>query len=167
MFDKLSEDQRQALNIVREGHNLFITGQGGTARKNNCLLSSIFSAGEGGFGQMMYRSLERSPQDSRDGIFLDSAQASFSWPLVDLARLLRRAYPRCVWIIFFEFVKSVGFVSLSGKASLVSISAAILFRRSWHVYFPLEFEFRGKSCVECEHVGENGTSCFLPCVLLL
>ena len=42
--------------------------------------------------------------------------------------------------------KSVGFVSLSGKASLVSISAAILFLRSWHVYFPLEFEFRGKSC---------------------
>ena len=44
--------------------------------------------------------------------------------------------------------KSVGFVSLSGKASLVSISAAILFLLSWHVYFPLEFEFRGKSCVE-------------------
>ena len=44
--------------------------------------------------------------------------------------------------------KSVVFVSLSGKASLVSISAAILFLRSWHVYFPLEFEFRGKSCVE-------------------
>ena len=63
--------------------------------------------------------------------------------------------------------KSVGFVSLSGKALLVSISAAILFLRSWHVYFPLEFEFRGKSCVEWEHVGENGTSCFLPCILLL
>ena len=44
--------------------------------------------------------------------------------------------------------KSVGFVSLSGKALLVSISAAILFLRSWHVYFPLEFGFRGKSCVE-------------------
>ena len=58
MFDKLSEDQRQALNIVREGHNLFITGQGGTAGKNNCLLLSIFLAGEGGFGQMMYRSPE-------------------------------------------------------------------------------------------------------------
>ena len=63
--------------------------------------------------------------------------------------------------------KSVGFVSLSGKASLVSISAAILFLRSWHIYFPLEFEFRGKSCVEWEHVGENGISCFLPCILLL
>ena len=45
MFDRLSEDQRQALNIVREVHNIFITGQGGTARENNCLLSSIFSAG--------------------------------------------------------------------------------------------------------------------------
>ena len=64
MFDRLSEDQRQVLNVVREGHNVFITaGRGGTARKNNCLLSSIFQAGEGGFGQMMYRSSERSPQD--------------------------------------------------------------------------------------------------------
>ena len=44
--------------------------------------------------------------------------------------------------------KSVGFVSLSGKASLVSISAPILFLRSWNVYFPLELEFREKSCVD-------------------
>ena len=42
MFDRLSEDQRQALNIVQGGHDIFITGQGGTARKNNGLLSSIF-----------------------------------------------------------------------------------------------------------------------------
>ena len=48
---------------------------------------------------MMYRSLERSPQDPRDGIFLYSAQASFSWPRVDLARLFRRAYSRSVWIL--------------------------------------------------------------------
>ena len=54
-----------------------------------------------------------------------------------------------------------------GKLSLVSISAAILFLRSWHVYFPLEFEFRGKSCVEREHGGEDGISCLLPCILLL
>ena len=53
----------------------------------------------------------------------------------------------------------MGFVSLSGKASLVSVSAAILFLPSWHVYFPLEFEFPGKSCVEREHGGENGISC--------
>ena len=43
--------------------------------------------------------------------------------------------------------KSAGFVSLAGKASLISISDAILFLRSQHVQLPLEFEFRGKSCV--------------------
>ena len=63
--------------------------------------------------------------------------------------------------------KSVGFVSLSGKAPLVSISAPILFPRSWHVYFPLEFEFRGKSCVKREHGGDDGISCLLTCILLL
>ena len=63
--------------------------------------------------------------------------------------------------------KSVGFVSLSGKASLVSIPAAFLFLRSWHVYFLLEFEFREKNCVEREHGGEDGISCLLPCILLL
>ena len=56
---------------------------------------------------------------------------------------------RCVFGLYSSSLsKSVGFVSLSGKASLVSISAAILFLRPWHVYFPLEFEFRGKSCFE-------------------
>ena len=40
-----------------------------------------------------------------------------------------------------------GFVSLAGKASLISISDAVLFLRSQHVCLPLEFEFRGKSCV--------------------
>ena len=32
MFDRLSEDQHQVLNTVREGHNVFITGQGGTGK---------------------------------------------------------------------------------------------------------------------------------------
>ena len=106
----------------------------------------------------MYRSPERSPQDYRDGNFLYSVQASFSWPRVDLG--LFGSYPS-------SLSKSAGFVSLSGKASSVSISAATLFLRSWHVYFPLEFGFRGKSCVQWEHVGENGISCFLPCISLL
>ena len=48
------------------------------------------------------------PQDSRDGFFLYTAQASFSWPHVDLARLLRRACSRSFWIISFEFVKVCG-----------------------------------------------------------
>ena len=97
---------------------------------------------------MMYRSLERSPQDSRDGIFCTVPRPHF------LGRAL--IWPGCfgehilglVGLFSSSLSKSVGFVSLSGKVSLVSISVAILFLRSWHVYFPLEFEFRGKSCVE-------------------
>ena len=103
------------------------------ARKNNCLLSSIFPAGEGGFGQMMYRSPERSPQDSRDGIFCTVPRPHFLgraliWPgyFGEHVLGLFGLYPS-------SLSKSVGFVSLSGKASLVSISAAILFLRSWHV----------------------------------
>ena len=89
---------------------------------------------------MMYRSTERSPQDSRDGIFCIVPRPHF------LGRAL--VWPGC----FGEHIlglfglypsslsKSVRFVSLSEKASLVSISAAILFLRSWHVYFPLELK---------------------------
>ena len=34
-----------------------------------------------------------------------------------------------------SLLKSAGFASLSGKALLVSLSAAILLLQSWHVYF--------------------------------
>ena len=116
---------------------------------------------------MVYWFPERSPQGSWDGFFCTVPRPHFPgrvliWPgcfgehIVGLFGL----YPS-------SLLESVGFVSLSEKASLVSISAAILFLRSWLVYFPLEFEFRGKRCVEWEHVGENGISCFLPCILLL
>ena len=110
------------------------------ARKNNCLLSSIFPAGEGGFGQMVYRSPERSPQDSRDGFFLYSAQAPFSWPRVDLARPLRRACSRSFGFICFEFVKVCGIRFSICESFIGFISAAILFIRCWHVNLPLEFE---------------------------
>ena len=40
MFDRLSEDQRQVLNIVREGHNVFITGQSGMG--NTFLVKEIY-----------------------------------------------------------------------------------------------------------------------------
>ena len=117
---------------------------------NNSPPSNVFPAGVANFGKAMYRSLERSTQYTRDGFefFLYSVQASF------LGRAL-------IWPGYFgehilghfglhpsSLSKSAGFVFLSGKASLVSISAAILLRRSWHVYFLLEFEFREKSCVE-------------------
>ena len=93
----------------------------------------------------MYRSLQSSTQDTRDRFDLYSAQASFARPRVDLARLLRRAVSRPFRTIFSELSKSARFVSLPGKASLVSVSDAILFLRSYHVYFPLQFVY--KSCV--------------------
>ena len=169
MFDKLSEDQRQALNIVREGHNLFTTGQGGTARKNSCLLLSIFFSKVGWLWANQW--------------CIGPQKGHLRTPGMDFfCTVLRPHFPgrALIWPgCFGEHIlglfglypsslsKSVRFASLSGKASLLSISDAILFLRSWHVYFALEFEFRGKSCVEWEHVGENGTSCFLPCILLL
>ena len=72
--------------------------------------------------QDMYQSLERSPQDTRDGFDLYRAQVSFAWPCADLTRPL--------WHNNLRLLKSAGFISLAGKASLVSISDAILFLRS-------------------------------------
>ena len=82
----------------------------------------------------MYRSLERSPQDTRDGFDLYSAQASLAWPRVIIwpghfgASFLGLfgLYPSSL----SGLSKSSGFVSLSGKASLISISDAILLLRS-------------------------------------
>ena len=62
-----------------------------------------------------------------DIFFLHSAQGSFSWSRVDLAWLLRRAYSRPFGLHPSSLSKSAGFVFQSGKASLVSISAAILY----------------------------------------
>ena len=76
----------------------------------------------------MYRSLERSPRDTRDEFDLHSAQASFASSRVDLARPLRRVDFWPFWIISFEFVR--GFVSLAAKASLVPTSDALIFLRS-------------------------------------
>ena len=69
--------------------------------------ANVFPAGKANFGQAMYRSLERY-----------SAQASFAWPRVDLARPLRRDEFRPRWIISSSLSKSAGFVSLAGKVSL-------------------------------------------------
>ena len=49
------------------------------AQVNKSPRANVFPAGKANFGQAMYRSLERY-----------SAQTSFAWPRVDLARPLRR-----------------------------------------------------------------------------
>ena len=84
------------------------TGTGSLSQVNNSPRANVFPAGVANFGKAMYQSLERSTQDTRDGFFLYSAQASFSWSRVDLARLLRRAYSRPFWITSSEFAKVRG-----------------------------------------------------------
>ena len=96
------------LILTRALEHVFCLGESRLSQVNNSPRPNVFLAGVANFGKAMYRSLERSTQDTRDGLFLYSAQASFSWPRVDLARLLRRAYSRPFWITSFEFVKVCG-----------------------------------------------------------
>ena len=77
-------------------------------KESRRLWANVFLAGEANFGQDMYRSLERSPQNTRDGFDLYSAQASLAWPRVNLARPLRRIVSRPFWIVSLEFVKVCG-----------------------------------------------------------
>ena len=83
-------------------------GESRLSQVHNSPRANAFPVGVANFGKAMYRSLEKSTHDTRDGFFLYSAQTSFSWPRVDLARLLRRAYSRPFWITSFEFVKVFG-----------------------------------------------------------
>ena len=72
-------------------------------------LSKCISSREANFGQDIYQSLQRSPQDTRDGYDLYSAQASFAWPRVNLSAFLD-------YILASSLLKSAGFVSLTRKA---------------------------------------------------
>ena len=95
-------------SLTRALEHVVCLGESRLSQVNNSPRANVFPAGVANFGKAMYQSLERSTQDTRDGFFLYSAQASFSWSRVDLARLLRRAYSRPFWITSFEFVKVCG-----------------------------------------------------------
>ena len=96
------------LILTRALKHVVCLGESRLSQTNNSPRANVFPAGVANFGKAMYRSLERSTQDTRDGFFLYIAQASFSWPHVDLAGILRRAYSRPFWITSFEFVKVCG-----------------------------------------------------------
>ena len=72
--------------------------------------------------------------------FCTVPRPSFSWPRVDLARLLRRAYSRCVWIIFFEFVKVCGI-----RFSIWESFIGFLYLLLSYFYDPGMFIFRWSS----------------------
>ena len=135
--------------LTRALEHVVCLGESRLSQVNNSPRANVFPAGVTNFGKAMYRSLERSTQDTQDGFFFCTVPrrhflgSALIWPgyFGEHTLGLFGLHPS-------SLSKSAGFVFLSGKASLVSISAAILLLRSWHVYFLLEFEFRGKSCVE-------------------
>ena len=104
--------------------------------------------------------LEQTPR-TRPNLPPQDSQALFSWPHVDLARLLRRACSRSLWITSFEFVKVCGirfsiwksFIGFYICCSSISTILACLFsvgvriswkklcwkgawRRGWHLVSP-------------------------------
>ena len=124
-------------------------GESRLSQVNNSPRANVFPAGVANFGRAIYRFLERSTQDTRDGFFFCR---------VPRPHFLGRAL---IWPAYFgehilglfglhlsSLSKSIGYVFFSEKASLVFIPTDILLLRSWHVYFLLELEFRGKRCVE-------------------
>ena len=99
---------------------------------------------------MMYRSPERTPQDSLDGIFLYSAQASFSWPRVDLARLLRLLKSRTLSGLYpSSLAKSVrdSFLYLGKLHSFLYLLLTYFFDPGKFI-FRWSSNFVEKSCVE-------------------
>ena len=136
------------LILTRALKHVVCLGASRLSEVNNSPRSNVFPAGVANFGKAMYQSQERPTKDTRDGFFCTVPRPHF------LGRAL-------IWPGYFgehilglfglhpsSLSNSAGFVFLSRKASLVSISAAILLLRFSNVYFLLEFEFRKKSCVE-------------------
>ena len=147
--------------------NLVCLGESCLSQVNNGPRANVFPAGVASFGKAMYRSLERSTQDIRDGFFCTVPRPHF----LDRALIWPGYFGEHILGLFelhpSSLSKSAGFVSLSEKASLVSLSAAILLLRSWHVYFSVGVRILWKKCIEWEHGGEDGISSLLLCILLL
>ena len=81
------------------------------------------------------------PQDSRDGFFCTLPRPYFLGHTLIWPGYFGKHVLGLFGLLPLSLSNSVGFVSLSEKALLVSISVAILFLRSWHVYFPLSSNF--------------------------
>ena len=114
----------------------------------------------------MYRSLERSPQDTRNGFDLYSARASFAWSRVDLARALRRVEFRPFLIISFEFVKSLrdAFLQLGKLHWFLNQMLSYFYDPSTLVY-RWSSNFVEKVVLERERGGQDAISWPLPGVL--
>ena len=126
---------------------------------------NAFAAGEANFGQAMYRSIERSPQDTRYGFDLYSAQASLIC-LTARWSLLRRL--SAFWIMSLEIVK-VFWIRFCSWESFIGfyiwyypISEII----AW--LFTVGVRISWKSCVGKGAFAEiRSSASYLACVIIL
>ena len=109
---------------------LLLLGRLAIAQENNSPRANLFPAGDANFGQAMYRSLERSPQDTSDGFDLWSAQASLLGRALIWPDHFGTSTFGLLGLYHSSLSKSAGFASLARKASLVSVPDAILLRFS-------------------------------------
>ena len=124
----------------------------------------FFQQGRVALGKWRISLQKGHPKTPGMDFFFYSAQASFSWPRVDLALPLGRACSQSFGIISFEFVKVCG-IRFSIWESFIGFYICCYF-----IYTILACLFTvgvGKSCVKREHGGEEGISCLLPFILLL
>ena len=151
---------------------------------NNSPRANGFPAGEANFGQAMFRSLERSTQDTRDGFDLYSAQASFAWHITfckqNTAMLIiclaaRWSGPTTSTRCFSAFWDYILRVCQSMRDSFLYPG-----KLHWFLYLMLSYfydpsmfiflwssNFVEKVVLEMEHDDQDGISCHLSCVLLL
>ena len=126
---------------------------------------NTFAAGEANFGQAMYRSLERSPQDTRYGFDLYSAQASLicltaRWSLLQRLSafwIISFEVHKVFWIRFSSWESFIGFYSWCYPISeIIACLSTVGVRISW------------KSCVGKGAFAEiRSSASYLACVIIL
>ena len=100
------------LILTRALEHVVCLGESRLSQVNNSPRANVFPAGVANFGKAMYRSLERSTQDTRDGFFFCAVPRPYFlgraliWPGYFGEHIL--IYSRPFWITSFGFVKVCG-----------------------------------------------------------
>ena len=110
--------------------------------------------------QAMCRSLERSPQDTRDGFNLYSAHASSPWP----GHLGATTFS--LFGLYSSLSKSAGFVSLAEEAlTFLYLMLPYFYDPRMFIYRFIRISWKKVRWKGSMHGGRDVISCLLPCVL--
>ena len=124
------------LILTRALEHIVCLGESHLSQVNNSRRADVFPAGVANFGKAMYRSLERSTQDTRDGFFLYSAQASFSW-----ARWSGPATSESIFSAFLDYILRV--------CQSLRDSFFYLGKLHWFLYLLLSYYYDPRMFIFC------------------